>query len=744
MAGAGRIPAYFSHSYWADDRELNEHFWKIFWEADFTFAVDPKTNPLSPTHLELMMRQSACLVGVVTHRHEEPRYRASPFMVHEHDLALQAKKPRLVFMEEGVSAGFFPVRDDERIVFRRRQLPDADELGPAIRRLAGRSGPEGRASKGLLGTVGLILPDNRAYRAAERHIRGAIERVGYTARPISLDFTDPFEFLLAVDGCDFVVVDVDEVAPKAVSWVFPLLYGRFIPTLKLIHEPDGAHEPRPSKLLSGAALRAAEQADRIAVYWSTKEELGDRLYALVARFYQPRLEFETYDEGVGYFRSLGRAEGSVFLSNANEDDSLAQRVGRSLDLHNLPYFHYLRHNTIELGADWRSQLYANVAACRVFVPLISRDYWDSEYCREEYAIADRLRTDGRLVILPYFLGTGVAQQVTFQGRSIGHLSQDEQVDLISRDVDREFVERRRLDERGVSPASASASATAGTVPGRGTDIAIVTLLPEAHDALRRHLESSGSLTEVVRHGTGCEWIRAGVEAVGRSSAYEVVVAQPCGGPDGVPNAVAATIEEYRPETVVFVGACCATAPDLEPGDVVISSRLHGYMYDELEQACLPRPDRNHLAHEGVAALGESMRLNYGHWTEKIYERPPGTPRNGTARVVVGPVASGDAAVGGTADPALRPLLAAWPKVVAVEIGGSNAASAITQARRSGRTHVPFSMVCAVAGTQTDGVSFNSARPEQEKPWKQYAADVAATLIVEAIRLAWPSPPRRAG
>lgn len=742
MAGVNRIPAYFSHSYWAEDRELNEHFWNLFWNEGFTFAVDPKTNPLSPTHLELMMDQSACFVGVVTHRQEERRYRASPFMVHEHDLALQARKPRLVFMETGVSAGFFPVADEQRIVFNRRQLPAADEVKPAIARLTSRSGPDGGAAKGLLGTVGLILPDDPAYRAAEPLIRRAVEDVGYRARTISLEFEDLFEFLLAVDGCDFVVVDV--ASPYAVPWVFPELSGRFRPTLKLIHDPpDGRYVPQPSKLVSGAALRAAEPADRITVRWSHPEELAGRVQDLVARFYQPRLKFETYEEGVGYFRSLGRAQGSIFLSNARGDDALAQRIGRSLELQNLSYFHYLRRNTIELGADWRSQLYANVAACRMFLPLISRHYWESEYCREEYDIAERLRADGRLVILPYFLGPGVARKVSFQGRAVGHLSQDEQVAVISRDVDNEFVERRRLEDRGVTAGERGAAARA-SAPGRRCDIALVTLLPEAHDALRRHLETSGAHTETALHGTGCAWLRTSVRAVGRSSAYEVVVAQPCAGRDGVGNAVAATIEEYQPETVVFVGACCAVAPDLVPGDVVISNRLHGYTYDELEQSCRPRPDRSHLAHEGVAALGESMRRNYTYWTEKVYEQPPGGPRNTGPRVVVGPIVSGDASVGGSGDPALRPVIDAWPGLAAVELGGADAAGAVTQTRRGGRTHVSFSTVCAVAGTATEGISVNSARPELEKAWKQYAADVAATLILEAIRLAWPSPPRRDG
>ncbi|MFH8612953.1 TIR domain-containing protein [Streptomyces sp. NPDC018029] len=747
MSGSSRIrqqartPAYFSHSYWAEDRELNEYFWDIFWDEGFTFAVDPKTNPLSPTHLELLMRQSACLVGVVTRREEERRYRASPFMVHEHDLALQAKKPRLVFMENGVSAGFFPVADEQRVVFNRRRLPGPEELRPAIARLAARSGPEGHTAKGLIGTVGLILPDDPAYRAALPHIRDSIAHAGYASREIPLDFQDVFEFLLAVDACDFVILDV--ASPRAADWVFPLLHGRFVPTLKLIHEPpDGSYVPRPSPLLSGAALRAVEQADRIAVYWSHPEQLGGRLQDLVDRFYRPRLEFETYEEGIGYFRSLGRAEGSVFLSNAFEDNSLAQQVCRAFELHNLPYFHYLRRNSIELGADWHSQLSANVAACRVFVPLISQRYWDSKYCREEYRIAERLRADGQLVILPYFLEAGVAGQVSFQGRSVDLLGRDEQVAVIGQDVDREFVERRRLRERlhpgrSLSPGGAAA--------GRHADIAVISLLPEAHQALRRHVETTGARVESVRRGAGRTWLRAGVEAVGRSTAYELVLAEPCCGPDGVRGAFAATIEEWRPETVVFVGLCCGLEANLAPGDVVISSRVHGYTLDKLDQACLPRTDRSHLAHEGIMALGESMHLNHASWAANIYEQPPATPpRESGPGILVGAVASGDSPVDGSADPALRSLLDTWPDLAAVELDGSDAAGAVTHVRRAGRTHVPVSLVCGVAGTERAGAGTGSHRPDQDKLWRAYASDAAATLLVEAIRRAWPSPPRRAG
>lgn len=50
-----RIPAYFSHSYGREDRDLNDYFWTVFYEEGFSFTVDPKSTFLSTTYLELMM-----------------------------------------------------------------------------------------------------------------------------------------------------------------------------------------------------------------------------------------------------------------------------------------------------------------------------------------------------------------------------------------------------------------------------------------------------------------------------------------------------------------------------------------------------------------------------------------------------------------------------------------------------------------------------------------------------------------
>src|SRR5262245_24190840 len=102
-----RVPVYFSHSYRREDRDLNDHVWKAFWDAGFSFTVDPGPTSLSTTTLERMMHRSVGFVGVVTFRPEEPEYQCSPFILYEYGLAVQIDRPRLVLRDKRVSPRFF-------------------------------------------------------------------------------------------------------------------------------------------------------------------------------------------------------------------------------------------------------------------------------------------------------------------------------------------------------------------------------------------------------------------------------------------------------------------------------------------------------------------------------------------------------------------------------------------------------------------------------------------------------------
>jgi hypothetical protein len=60
VAMPAQMLAYFSHSYRAEDREVNSFFWDLFSEAGYFFTVDPESNVFSIPYLESMMMRSNC------------------------------------------------------------------------------------------------------------------------------------------------------------------------------------------------------------------------------------------------------------------------------------------------------------------------------------------------------------------------------------------------------------------------------------------------------------------------------------------------------------------------------------------------------------------------------------------------------------------------------------------------------------------------------------------------------------
>ena len=444
-----RIPTYFSHSYWPEDRSLNVHFWKLFWNAGFAFTVAPQSGRFSIPHLEVMMRRSACFVAVATHRGEQSHYLTSPYQVFEYGLAVQANRPRLVFLERGVARHYFEAA--HRIVFDRAEIAasaadDDDVAGGyvspqterAVQELHEMSIAYARQDERSQGTVGLLLPRDGAYGGARPAIRDLLRSAGYEVVDVAFETHNAFELLLDVDRHDFVVIDVD--ADELPAWLHPLLYGRSVPMVRLVHhEPDlGSSRPLP-ELLRGHAIRLVASDDEMAIRWGVVDELVPKLQREVERLNRPRGQFRSLPEGIGYFNSLGRSlEGAVFVSNAGPENVFARHLSRLLDLKNIPFFHYVYRNTIELGTPWTERLRGRLEASQLFVPLITRAYWESEVCREEYRVATELHQQERLRIYPYFLEDlrdATVQQVALQGRTLSGLPLDQQLGAIVRDID---------------------------------------------------------------------------------------------------------------------------------------------------------------------------------------------------------------------------------------------------------------------------------------------------------------------
>ena len=428
------IPTYLGHSYRPEDRELNQHFLDQFWEAGFAFTVDPKAGEhLSIPHLELMMQRSACFVAIVPHRDEERRYKTSPYIVFEQQMAVRAKKPRLALVESRVAGRHFD--GDHRSVFQHGAPATAERLPALLHDLRRQINGQAQNVDDVLGSVAVVLPAGDAYDAASRAIGDVLDAAGYEVDTFRYDpsWTPDFS---EVDKHDFFVIDI---GVQEMTWG---LYWRFVPTIKLGRRSEERSEDALPAMFRNEALEQAVVggSSQNVIWWSDVDELIGQLEPVVDKMQRPRRQFRSHDEGAGYFQSLGRdSQGPVFLSNAKRQNDLAGDLSRALNLANIDFFQYRHRNPIPMGTAWEAALRDQVRRSRLFIALVSEDYGRSEQCRQELRAAQDLAAQSTLRIYKYFLDDepdvlGATDRL--QGADLTGMDRDDQVRRIVRDIDR--------------------------------------------------------------------------------------------------------------------------------------------------------------------------------------------------------------------------------------------------------------------------------------------------------------------
>ncbi len=427
-----RITAYLSHSYRHQDREVNEFFWRLLWANGFTITVDPQSESLSVPYLECMMKRSAAFVAIVTPRPEQPTYRCSPFIVFEYGLAVQAQKPRLVFVESGVSKNFLP--ESPQVVYFDRQtlsLIKAD-VESRLRLLAKRSDAVASTLGHPLGKVGILVGVEKDPR--QNLVHDVIRDLGYTPVALDTDITDAFRLSLLLDELDFIVFDLD--SPRLPPWLLPFISGRFIPTVKLRSKTGGTRQPTMLSSEPNDLLETVAKLEELFVYYETDLELKRELTKHVERLQGggDRVLFKSREAGFRYFRTLGRRQDKVFISNAADANPCVRSLSAVLRRENVPHFHYRYHSDIELAKQWVEELPERVRASQYFLPLITNNYFQSEYCVREYELARELADAGKIQIIPYFLDSSSAH-IPEQGRDVSELPISLQARTIARDLD---------------------------------------------------------------------------------------------------------------------------------------------------------------------------------------------------------------------------------------------------------------------------------------------------------------------
>ena len=734
-AHATRVPVYFSHSYRREDREVNDYFWRAFYDAGFSLTVDPATPSLHTTRLELMMARSVGFATVVPFREAEERYQCSPFILYEYGLAAQAHQPLLVLRDRRVppryfrAAGTLEVEYDLAVLD--RCSADLDHKLASFHAMTVGRNTEFRFRKGKVG-IALAAREDPTTEGRRRFLEDALDKEGNEVVDLVARDGDPSRLAQTADSCDFVIVDLDD--PRT-SRIADFLLGRGTPLLKLARR--GTSPIVPERLLGSASLRRAAAADELVTYWSDTDEFESRVRLQIREAAAIRTELIDLPTGHRYFRSLGREARPVFISNADPANDLARDLTQALYLENIPFFHYRFQNPIGWGERWNDQLDRIVAASKVFIPLIDDSYWTREYCQKEYDIAVKLEKEGSLTIVPMLLsGYDSGREIPYQGSDLRNRSRQEQTHIIV----------SRLDDL-LSPPEASVTGSRPIEPGQiPVDVAIITILKEEYEAVYRLLKRPRRVTGSPEMGNQHAWVTGEIDAPDFDVPYTAVLAMsPRPGSNAAVIVTKNTLQSFDPRCVLVVGIAGGLG-DLRLGDVVVADRICAYEYGKIGAQFLPRHDLDSPTDASIYSAAKTLAERHPRWFNEL-ERSQQT-RHHAPRIVVGHVASGDKVVDDPANDFFASVVRSRPSVLAVEMEGAGAATAIQDVRDMQRG-ATFGMIRGISdlphqGGATSGrQSGPSAQSQTRDSWKVPASAAAAAAAVQLIRLSWPRPPRRA-
>ena len=280
------------------------------------------------------------------------------------------------------------------------------------------------------------------------------------------------------------------------------------------------------------------------------------------------------------------------------------------------------------------------------------------------------------------------------------------------------------------------------------DIAIVTILPEEYEAVKRRLKN-------VRRDPGTKdqpnqyaWIVGEIEAA-QGGTYQVVVAMTL-NPGNTSGSLGTgrTVARWKPRYVLLVGIAGGIRREqLGLGNVVVSKQIVSYEYGKLEcNAFNPRPD--FVFQLDGSLLRSALSLRETDSWNSLGPRPGRD--QGKSKVVVGMVGSGEKVIDNRSAEFFKAVEKVFSRLLAVEMEGAGAAAAIQEARDEGRT-VGFLMIRGISDMPPDkqtrrkkaGEGLKKLPPvvSDRNRWKSYAASAAASFAVHFVSCAWPLPPQ---
>ena len=414
--------AFLSHRY--KSPEVNEYFFKIFdaAAANPQFSVDRGTIATSVTRLERLIRSTDAFIGIYPFpedaevtperlRHESRYFRL------ELGLAERAAKPALIFIDFQFGAAIVPPPSIVQIRFRREEIARhtqsprsaefSNRVGDFCRRVAAWRAydasltPEEEKIK-----VGILLPpqDPSGNGYTKRHIEliEAEIKKSKSSRDVEILRWPPLlgsQFSRSIEELDWIVVDIGTTS--ALFGIVGYLHGRFIPMMRLLQVSPAIATAEPSPLVD--ALYSAYEVGypKDIVRWSDEATLQAEIEQRIKIFDAPQTRIATREEASRYFRSAALRNEAIFVSYSGRDANTAAELITALKGRFQQVFDYRGEDKpIQAGSSWIAEIFEQLAASPIGVPLFSRSYFRSRHCLHEGREMLARRNDGGMKVVP--------------------------------------------------------------------------------------------------------------------------------------------------------------------------------------------------------------------------------------------------------------------------------------------------------------------------------------------------------
>jgi hypothetical protein len=236
---------YWAHSYRPEDGQVNDHFGLLIKQAAKMFVnLDPPSKTVNSSKLVRNLLASDGMVAVLTWRPSGP----SPYILYEISLALRARKPLVVFIDDRLPDGIVPRYVLQRRFSARTYFHQVREHTQALRFFKEYIGDPppvryqpsvGQRSCGLIGMESISDSDSEK-------IHEFVASRGY--KPIdvrTIEFTNPLSLASFenIASLELILACADSLVPDARFWMGTL--GSFpLPAITFTGDRDFAFDNR--------------------------------------------------------------------------------------------------------------------------------------------------------------------------------------------------------------------------------------------------------------------------------------------------------------------------------------------------------------------------------------------------------------------------------------------------------------------------------------------------------------------